>query len=171
MSPKRRRRARGSSDSSEERSQHGWEADTPARRARLEAKSEAADGLKDQLLLLYASAVLDAKSVCVLAYYATEAGVDSEDIKQYAVRPGLQTGKYAAHLKKHLPMQESAPELNAVKIPIFQNGRRSQKGSLAAPIHEVLEAEADNIEKDGMQLDQPDENDWTSVFHTHPHRH
>ena len=63
------------------------------------ARCEAGDKLTDMLLVLFAAGTLDAKSVCILAHHASEAGVDNDGLKKYALRPGLQTGKYSHHHK------------------------------------------------------------------------
>ncbi|CAK0815537.1 unnamed protein product [Prorocentrum cordatum] len=141
--PGKRRKRRRYSDRSSSSSSHRrpWEKRDADEESAHVARQKSGDSLSDMLLVLYANGTLDAKAVCILAHHATEAGVQHDIIKRIARPPDLQAGKYAAHLRKHLPLQESAPEMNALQLPMTIRNRRTIKPTLVSPLHEALEAE------------------------------
>ena len=64
-------------------------------------------------------------------------------------------------------MQESAPELNMVEVPVMYKQSRTTKLLPVAPLHEVLEAEVAAL---GNLAAPSDCSDWSNTFRDHPHR-
>eukprot|EP00959_Pyramimonas_sp_CCMP1952_P438681 9184070-Pyramimonas_sp.AAC.1 len=122
------------------------------------------------LLVQFASGALTAKTVCTMAYHAVKGGIDHAGLSSYALPPGQQTGKYSQHLKKHLPLQSTAPELNALQLPMNIRNRRVSKKVVCTPLHEALEAELDRLEDRGGHVEPPPQNEWSTTFRRHPRR-
>ncbi len=79
-----------------------------------ERQCEGAEDLAEHLLLLYAQGRLDAKALCITAYHAKRAGIEWDVLAKYALAPGQSSdGHYAKHLRKVLPEQAGAPELQS----------------------------------------------------------
>ena len=172
MSSRRKRRRRASTGTSSSSGQRPWEkrsVDDAAARDDA-SRTDAAEKLVDELLVLYASGTLTAKAVCIIAHFATEAGVEHAGLKQYAFPPGKQTGMYSRRLKKKLPLQQTAPELNALQLPMHIRNRRVSKTTLVTPLHEALEAELDRLDDANCPVEPPPENEWSDTFKRHRHR-
>ena len=122
---------------------------------------------KEHLLRLYALGILDAKAFCIACYWASKSGSHGDGIRRFGLPPDQSTGNYSKHLSRHLPKQESAPELTMVEIPVMLNGKRQTKLIPVAPIHEVMEAE---IKVCDDLVAASDETDWSQNFRDHPHR-
>ncbi len=60
-----------------------------------------------------------------------------------------------------------APELNFVEIPVVWKGVRTVKRIPIAPLHEVLQAELDEL---GLVDSIIEDNDWADSFLRHPHK-
>ena len=131
-----------------------------------------AESFSDQehLVRLYALGKLDAKAFSIACFLAAKAGAKGDNLKLYGLPPGeSSSGNYSRRLKKVLPQQVSAPELDLVEIPVNIRGRRTTKLVPVAPIHECMEAES--RETSDMNVEKSDDNDWCDSFEGHPHRH
>eukprot|EP00959_Pyramimonas_sp_CCMP1952_P459795 9478816-Pyramimonas_sp.AAC.1 len=81
------------------------------------ARRKGADALEEHLLVQYASGALDAKAFCLTCFYAVQAGVESDNLAQYAHPPTDHAGKFSQHLRSVLPESEAAPEYHFVSVP------------------------------------------------------
>ena len=122
---------------------------------------------QEHLLRLYAVGRLDAKAFCIACHWASMSGSHGEGLRRFGLSPNQSTGNYSKHLARHLPKQESAPELTMVEIPVSVKGKRDTKVIPVAPIHEILDAEA-NVCQDFQ--DTSGEDDWSATFRDHPFR-
>ena len=59
----------------------------------------------DVMVGMYTSSAVSAQTFCTLCYWAGNAGMPRL-VNDYGLRPGLQTGKYQAHLNKRMGFDE-----------------------------------------------------------------
>ena len=96
--------------------------------------------LFDFLLDLKNRGALTAKAVCVIAFLSNQAGATGH-VSELARRPGLQSGKYSAHVDKVTGMKPSeAEEWLYVPVPTYQrcDGSRSVQKTAVLVAHEQL---------------------------------
>ncbi len=132
-------------------------------------RGEAAKSLLDHLLTLYATGELSAKALSIAAYWAVKAGVKNVELSQYAQPPGRQSGYYSTNLKRRLPSQAAAKELNVISMPAFVANRRTKKAVPVSPAFDVLNGEYDKLIAGGTVLEPPTESDWAPMFRQHPY--
>ena len=161
-----RKRKRSSSSASPEVA-HTWEHPSEDD----EELEKGAIGLEEHLLRLYASGIMTAKAFSIACWWAVKAGVKSDSLSIFSLKPDSPTGHYSRHLKTHLPTAASAPELHEIKLPVSLKGLRNTKVSLMAPPHEVLNAEMENMYEHGTAPDAPSPGEWVDTFEGHPHYH
>ncbi len=121
------------------------------------------------MVRLYALGRLDAKAFSIACYLASKAGARGENLRLYGLPPGRQSGSYSRKLKRVLPQQASAPELDLVEVPVNVRGNRTTKLVPVAPIHECLEAELREVAIETLETST--DVDWAESFERHPHRH
>ena len=81
------------------------------------------------MIRLYCVGKLDATSFSIACYLASQAGAAGDGLKLYGLAPDKtgngSSGRYARHLRRVLPQQASAPELDMVEVPVLIKGKRT----------------------------------------------
>ena len=89
------------------------------------------DEFASMLATLYLESKLSAQSVCLLSYYATEAGMRGP-ANRFAAKPGKSTGDYSRLLSKALDFQAVDKRMYTIRVP------GHTKHDLARAVHEVV---------------------------------
>jgi hypothetical protein len=83
------------------------------------------DTLEEYLLHKFALGIMDAQTICVIAYMAVQAGAQGDGLGRLAYTPDRSTGNYMKHLKKLLPIDTG--DLYSVAVPAKVKGCRTKK--------------------------------------------
>ena len=115
---------------------------------------------------------ISSKDVCLLSFFAKQAGLRGE-AEQFAFRPGAPTGHYQRHLDVVTDMTSKLEGAYYADVPSYDhshNGRFKMHMPFL-PLHESLQAEldADPSIADRLKASLASgSREWSSVYHNHP---
>lgn len=150
----------GDSDNDEE----GFE-DMSAEEAQLE--------LADKLVDLKMKGKLSAKDVCVIAYFATKAGLPKGPLADLAYNPAAQSGHFNRHLSRVLKLDsELMKGAYLLEVPGHDKFAlsRTQAKLPVLPPHECLEksiSQGGSLSAQRLRVSVR-EKDWASQYYAHP---
>lgn len=129
--------------------------------------TRAANLLISLLLELVYTNSLSAHSLCLICFYASEAGA-CDPISKFAVGPGQQSGKYQRRVDSATGVDLKKETKFAYKVPVAQLAKYDQARSIHQMVvhlpHEQLAAE---VAQQPVAAELADE-EWTAAYHEHP---
>ena len=102
----------------------------------------AANCFLDELLELYLSSTISARSFCVLNFWAARAGIKNETVGLYSLKPGQSSRNFQGHLDIVLGFRDEMQKHYQLEVPCTVKGTAQGRGKLVLPvrpIHEVIE--------------------------------
>ncbi len=151
-------------------SRHPWETeDLPGPEPEVDPEFAGGELVAVLLSLLYSRAI-SARSFCILCWWAWHAGATGE-VRKYARKPGLQSGKYQRHLDTINNFKNLKRDLYFLNVPLFSKhdeARTVRPLGVAAP-HELLHREALVSDDLGTLLEESlASNEWGEAYRTNP---